>query len=197
MVRFVSNIEVRQNHQTRLINLNDIERLPGSKPIDNWLRLDATNSFIDIICDKEGLSRDQVFQTRRGRNGGTWAHPLLAVDYVMWFSPEFKYEALKWVYDGLCDLRNAAGDSFKEMCQTIEEVLAPPAYEAGKVYASEAWMIQSIAGIKTGQRNIASVDQLNDLAFLEKANTELLRCGIRDRSKRRDELKRLLRFRKL
>lgn len=39
--------------------------------------------------------------SRSGKSGGTYAHPLLVCEFMMWLSPEFKLNLLEWKVDGV------------------------------------------------------------------------------------------------
>lgn len=67
--------------------------------VDNFMRLDATKRYIATLerylarrlnsLTSEVVSKVDVFQTIEGRRGGTWFHPLLAVEFARWLDPEF------------------------------------------------------------------------------------------------------------
>jgi hypothetical protein len=68
--------------------------------LDNWLRLkssklemeDLVNSLkINSLTSEEESSNpySAIIQTKGGRKGGTWGHPLLAVKVARWISPAF------------------------------------------------------------------------------------------------------------
>ena len=67
----------------------------------------------------EALVESDVSVSRTGRYGGTWMHPVQFIDFMMWLSPEFKYQALKMVHDKLIEFRNDSGDSFKGMNEAL------------------------------------------------------------------------------
>ncbi len=64
------------NQRGDLLSLTDMWRAagsdPGKRPAD-WTRLPATIEFVSYICDVMGKSHDDVIQTLRGNEAGTWA----------------------------------------------------------------------------------------------------------------------------
>jgi len=188
MERDFNGIVIHQNHQTQMINVtelvsnfnkvqgltNDVDSmilntsnvrdlenvvLKGSKRIDNYWRLNETKDFLNSLARSEGCTVQDLTIARRGKYGGTWAHPLIFVDICMWLSPDFKVAALKIVYDHLLEIRDQSGDEYKTMCKAMKD----------KKIASEKWDYARVAGaISTGilgttakgSWNIASATEL-------------------------------------
>ena len=61
-----------------------------------------------------------AYDSRKGKNGGTWVHPLILIDIAMWLSPEFKYDAMKWLEDRLIQNRDLSGESYKKMASYLK-----------------------------------------------------------------------------
>ena len=93
------------------------------KDLDDFFNNKSTKDFIEIIKKKENAENvNSVYKKSRGRNGGTWMHPFLFIDFSMWLNPEFKYEVIKFVYDQLLQYRIEAGNSYKDMCTQISKI---------------------------------------------------------------------------
>src|SRR5690606_15811952 len=90
--------------------------------IDDFLRLDSTTSFIDALRDDFDNAEDsrylQPYLSTRGKNGGTWMHPYLFIDFAMWVNPKFKVQVIKFVYDELIKYRHNAGDNYKLLSES-------------------------------------------------------------------------------
>jgi len=121
---------VRQNHKTRMFNANDLHLVGNDlrkqagltqKQAASYFNLDSTKELINQICIIENLSSDDVKKSTRGKYGGTWVHPILFADMAMWYSPELKVKILKWVMDGLLDVRDNSGDSYKKMASALKQ----------------------------------------------------------------------------
>lgn len=67
------------------------------KRLDNWLRLAETKRYMRALAEALNTSdvRD-LLRTMRGRSGGTWLHPKLAVSLARWIDVRF---------DVWCDLQ--------------------------------------------------------------------------------------------
>jgi hypothetical protein len=58
--------------------------------VDFWIKTKETKEYIEALCRHLNTSkRRDLIRTKRGRNGGTWMHPRLAVPFARWCSPDF------------------------------------------------------------------------------------------------------------
>lgn len=66
--------------------------------IRNFMRLDGTVRYVETLqtyltrktntLTSERVSRVEVVERIEGRGGGTWFHPLLAIEFARWLDPE-------------------------------------------------------------------------------------------------------------
>lgn len=73
-------------------NLNALHRASGlgpNKAPTQWLR---TQSAKQLIKELEKETMQNCIVSLEGRNGGTFAHELLAVEYAGWISPAFRLQ---------------------------------------------------------------------------------------------------------
>lgn len=189
MARPMNGVSIRQDSKTKFFNANDLlglynARGKDSKRIQHYFDNEATKRYMDALLKEEiDNNRDSgelevaIVSTKRGKNGGTWMHPYLFIDFAMWLSPEFKITVIKWVYDNLISLRLDAGDSFKAVNSALFNARpnSPPLY-----YSNEAKMINTLVFGKPdrGQRNTATEAQLATLKALQKADVKLIRRGV-------------------
>lgn len=105
--------KVRQDREGRF-NLNDLHRMSevdkGKAPKE-WAKLDTTKALVEVLQDREdstgGKSPSlEVFKTREGRHGGTWAVLSLALAYAGYLSPEFRAACLKVVEERIEEDQN-------------------------------------------------------------------------------------------
>lgn len=184
-----SGVSVRQDTQTAFFNANDLldlynQKENAGKTIDAYLRNESTKRYIEALMQQENLNtvnsgylENTVISTKRGRNGGTWMHPYLFIDFAMWLSPEFKVKVVRWVYDNLIKFRIEAGDGFKQVNEALFDAKPNrPPFE----YANEAKMINKLVfgSPDKNQRNNATEDQLELLKSLQKADTQLIKDGL-------------------
>lgn len=124
MERQIMGVTVRQNHKTKMFNANDLHKLAnehrkveGLKPkqLAQYFELEGTQELMKEVCLTEVLKLEDVKKSTRGKQGGTWVHPILFVDLAMWYSPKLKVRIINWVLDGLMEIRDESGESFKRM----------------------------------------------------------------------------------
>ena len=68
----------------------------GKLPKD-WLKTEATKIYIAELAEELGIAGSGVkedfspllVRVEKGRNGGTWLHPELAVEFARWLSVKF------------------------------------------------------------------------------------------------------------
>ena len=114
---------LKQWNQQVKLNTHNSGYLKKQKDLDDFFSNKSTLEYIDVIIKRENLKeRNSVFIKSRGRNGGTWMHPFLFMDFAMWLNTDFKYEVVKFVYDQLIAYRNEAGDTYKNMCTEIAKI---------------------------------------------------------------------------
>lgn len=142
MERKLMGVVVRQNHKSKLFSANDLHKLAcehrkaeglAARQIGQYFDLDSTDELIKEICLTEVLKLDDVKKSARGKNGGTWIHPILFVDMAMWYSPKLKVRIINWVLDGLMEVRDESGDSYKRMNKTLTRYF-PKEFEAPLAY---------------------------------------------------------------
>ncbi len=198
MIRDLNGISVRQDSKTGFFNANDLLNLYNEtsgkeKKMQYYMETDSTRDTMSAIQKELQIHGENnefengVIETKRGKNGGTWMHPYLFIDFGMWLSPEFKVTVLKWVYDNLIKFRNQCGDGFKEVNDALFEQkpnLSP--FE----YANEARMINKLVfgAPDKGQRNGATEDQLALLKALQNTDVSLIEDGL-DYYERYEKLK--------
>nr|WP_244165640.1 KilA-N domain-containing protein [Pasteurella testudinis] len=56
---------------------------------NEWLRLDSTQEYIELLCKKLNTEKSRILKTTRGVNGGTWLHRRLAVAFARWLNVDF------------------------------------------------------------------------------------------------------------
>lgn len=94
------------------------------KSIDNYLSLKSTQEYLKALVNEENLNKkNPAYVSVRGKNGGTWMHPLLFMDFAMWLNPVFKVKVLKFVFDQMLHYRNEAGDAYKALSSAVAKIV--------------------------------------------------------------------------
>ncbi|WP_066111367.1 KilA-N domain-containing protein [Gallibacterium salpingitidis] len=70
------------------LNATAIAKHFNKVPVE-WLRLETTQQYIDLLSKKLNMGKSHILKTTRGVNGGTWLHRRLAVPFARWLNVEF------------------------------------------------------------------------------------------------------------
>ncbi len=71
----------------------------GNKKFNHWYELQTTKKIITELEDEILNTGIPVFKSvisEKGKNGGSWIHPDLAVQLAQWISPQFAIKVSRW-----------------------------------------------------------------------------------------------------
>lgn len=115
-----------------------------NKKAYEWLRLPATQSYIDVLAkalgfqSKAGLSLFGLVRTERGgMRAGTWLHPKLAVPFARWCSDEFAVQCDLYI-DSILFGNGYVLEQFKNACADLDAA-KKIASQSGKTLAIFRW----------------------------------------------------------
>jgi len=187
--RDLNGVSVRQDSKTSFFNANDLLELYNAtnpdrqKRLDKYLENKETHELMDAILEEmhnttnSGDYENGVIRTKKGKNGGTWMHPYLMMDFGMWLSPQFKVTVLRWFYDNVVLFRNECGSEYKLVTDALfeKDPKTPPF-----LYSREANMLNTLVFgcARKNQRNKATEDQLALLKALQRADSKLIKDGL-------------------
>lgn len=176
------------------------------KRVQHWLDNKETQEYIEKLNNRNSgdLGSDKCgniphLETKRGRNGGTWLHPKLAVVFARWLSVDFaiwcdeqidkiihgERESIDW---GM--MRHASKSSNKVANEILQMVRNEQGKETnGFHYANEAKLVNfALTGkFEPIDRDNLSADDLGLLASLENRNSVLIGRDV-DRETRKEIL---------
>ncbi len=136
------------------------------KRIDDFMKLKSTIEFIDALKDEINNTDDsrylEVYKSTRGKNGGTWMHPYLFIDFAMWINPKFKVKVIRFVYDELIKQRHNAGDNYVKLSASGVKLKG---YKFREVATALNWIVFNKRG--KNQRQDATQDELIELSELQ------------------------------
>ena len=149
MVRKMGNFNVTQRTKDGYFDASSLlkqwnESTGMQKQMSHYTSSSSTNEFIKALVNEEELKeRDSVLIQRRGKNGGTYMHPLLFLDFAMWINPSFKVKVLKFVYDEMIRYRNEAGDAYKELGCAVMKIVPKASMKKAMKKVAEAlnWIV--------------------------------------------------------
>ena len=130
MKRPMGNFLVEQRTKDSMFNATNLlkqwnEASGEKKEITKFFDNDNTKEFISALMEEENLNtQNSAYLKARGKNGGTWMHPILFVKFAMWLNPRFEVQVIKFVYDQMLKYRNDAGDAYKELGSAISKIVS-------------------------------------------------------------------------
>ena len=130
MNRPMGNFLVEQRTKDSMFNATNLlkqwnEASGEKKEITKFFDNDNTKEFISALMEEENLNtQNSAYLKARGKNGGTWMHPILFVKFAMWLNPRFEVQVIKFVYDQMLKYRNDAGDAYKELGSAISKIVS-------------------------------------------------------------------------
>ncbi len=170
----------------------------GKRPV-NWLELDSTDRYMASMSSALKVDKSDLLDIKKGRSGGTWMHPKLAIAFARWLNDDFavwcdlqiekiiygERESIDW---GM--MRHASKSSNK----VANEILMMVRQEQGKEtkhfhYANEAKLVNyALTGkFEPVDRDSLSAQDLDLLASLENRNSVLIGRDV-DRETRKEIL---------
>jgi len=167
-------------------NATAVAKRYGQNPND-WWRLPATQRYVAALDRKYG--KIPYLKTQRGKQGGTWLHPKLAVRFAQWLDDDFAVwcdEQIQTLINGThsshdrSKLRHEAAATYKVMSAVLQ--IARQTQGKGcqpHHFMAEAKLVNwALAGEFKGlDRDSLDSSQLDLLAKLEELNTVLIGSG--------------------
>lgn len=89
-IAFFNGVQVKTDNEGRL-SLTDLWRSAGSKreqAPNFWVNQDSTKQLIEVSAGFLNATQDCIINSKRGKNGGTYAHKQIALAYAKYLSPE-------------------------------------------------------------------------------------------------------------
>lgn len=175
MIRKMGNFDISQRTKDSMFSATELlsqwnKSIGASgrkgKRIDDFLNLESTKQFLEVL-NEEILNTDdsrylKTHISERGKNGGTWMHPFLFIDFAMWINPKFKLSVIKFVYDQLIQQRNDAGDNYISLSASGVKLKG---YDFREVAIAMQWIVFNKKA--KNQRQTATEQQLQELNKLQ------------------------------
>jgi hypothetical protein len=167
------------------INATEAAARFGKLPHE-WLRLPETVAYLEALAKCGKIP--QLVRTQRGRNGGTWLHPKLAVAFARWLSVDFAVWCDMQIDGLLCgeskpwaSARREAAIGHKAVCDAIAlNCEAQGKTPKPHLFINEARLINEvITGAFTGRnRDLLSAGELELVTMVEIRDVMLMGQGL-------------------
>lgn len=80
------------------ISLTQMAKASGRR-YNDWFRIDSTQAYLKALNLIVGLPVIEIIESEPGRYGGSWGHPLVAINFAQWCSPDIAVQVSKWVWE--------------------------------------------------------------------------------------------------
>lgn len=176
------------------INATEVASRFGKEPHE-WLRSPETMAYLEAMAKLKSGKIPDLVRTRRGRNGGTWLHPKLAVAFARWLSAEFAVWCDEQIDQliregggqGWSQARSELSTIHRALCEALKLCRA----DQGKTteahhYANEARLINQVIAQTFGgrAREQLTPHELNTVTRLESRDMVLLGKGLTYRERK-------------
>lgn len=113
---------IRQDYRSGFFCINDLRKMTNTYMENKghllamhaaYIKAEKTQEFINELIIEEDIANP--IKLKGGINAGTWVHPLIFLDYVIWLNPKLKVKTYKWVDDNLVLYCDKSRDSYKEL----------------------------------------------------------------------------------
>ena len=185
MVRPMGEFNVTQRTKDGFFNATELlkqwnEKAGMKKEVTKFFELQSTSELVKVIMERENLNtQDSTYLKTRGKNGGTWMHPVLFVDFAMWINPKFKYDVIKFVYDEMIKFRNLSDDAYPTMCKAVKSILPEEVFREKIKDLARSLNIIVYGKHESEMRNkIADESKLKELYELEMNIAQWINIGI-------------------
>lgn len=185
MTRPMGEFKVTQRTKDGFFNATELlkqwnENSGMKKEVTKFFEVQSTGELVKVIMERENLNtQDSTYLKMRGKNGGTWMHPILFIDFAMWINPSFKYDVIKFVYDEMIKFRNLSGDAYPTMCKAVKTILPEGMFREKIKDLARSLNIIVFGKHESEMRNkIADEAKLKELYELEMNIAQWINIGI-------------------
>ena len=185
MIRQMGDFQVEQRTKDGFFNatalLKQWNHSSGmQKQMIHYTDIEPTKEFLKALLEEENLKeRQDVLIQSKGKNGGTWMHPLLFLDFAMWLNPRFKVKVLKFVQDEMIKFRNLAGDAYPEMCKAVHSIIPESIFREKIVALAKSLNILVYGKHENQMRNkVGDASKIKELYELQHQIAQWINLGM-------------------
>lgn len=185
MIRPMGEFNVIQRTKDGFFNATELlkqwnHKSGMQKQMSHYTDICSTKEFTQALMNEENFKeRNSVLIQSRGKNGGTWMHPLMFIDFAMWINPAFKVKVLKFVYDEMIKFRNLAGDAYPSMCRAVRSIMPEPIFREKVKDLARSLNIIVYGRHESEMRNkIGDEAKIREMYELEKQISQWINIGL-------------------
>lgn len=130
IIHEANGVQIGQRPQDGYICLTSMAKA-NNKRLDKWIKAKNTKILIAEFERQEqlppnggSLAKPALIKIE-GRNGGTWAHPDIAIQFAQWCNPSFALQVSRWVRQWLSEGQKPVQLQPQPQTAEIEKTIAP------------------------------------------------------------------------
>lgn len=150
------NVTFKTEDGVVYVNATEMSKQFGKRP-SKWLELPSAKEFLSAL--QTIRKSDSLIKTIEGKNGGTWMHEDVAIEFARWLSPTFSI----WCNDKIKELLTTGKTEIKTCVQ--------PQTKGQELVLSTFSGIDFIA-------NVLRMNNVSKVALFNKASKDLANKGI-------------------
>lgn len=166
------------------INATEMGAIFDKRPAD-WRRLPDAIEYLDALCRKYNVGKSHFIKTQKGKGGGTWFHPKLAIPFARWLSADFAVWCDEQIHDLLSGGWQQERDLGKGYYRMMSDVIQMKRLEQGEDVKPHHFMTDAkligwaITGVFKGiDRDKADKRTLSAINTLMSYNAALVMKGL-------------------
>ncbi|MEO1800073.1 MAG: KilA-N domain-containing protein [Cyanobacteria bacterium J06629_2] len=105
IIHQANGLHIGQRIEDGYINLTQMAKA-HSKRVADWKENKQNIALLAHFKKKPEYKGFEPLISVRGRNGGTWGHPDIAIQFAQWLNPEFALQVSRWVREWMTTGKN-------------------------------------------------------------------------------------------
>jgi hypothetical protein len=121
--RAIDQTIVNQRVNDGYVNATELCKAAG-KLFADYRRNAPTQEFLQVLSLNMGKPIIELVQSRKGKYGGTWVHPKVAVHFGQWLSADFAVHVANWVFEWMATSRTPTAQPQPRVGQYLARMVA-------------------------------------------------------------------------
>lgn len=85
------------------------------KDASEWFETEMAKAALATLAERLNVPATSLYESKRGRSGGTWVHPRVIVRFAMWLDNDFSLQVEDWVHEWMASAQNPIQMTFNEL----------------------------------------------------------------------------------
>lgn len=179
-----NGLMIAQRRHDGYINLTQMAKAYGKRVAD-WKENEENIALLALFKQNPIYKGFEPLISLRGRNGGTWGHPDIAIQFAQWLDRGFALQVSRWIRDWMTNGKNpiVADYTPTDLLTEIEHLenliisirSQTRIFHTGSHQPADDHLVKSLHSISHNQLNIinSAIERLQRLKQVAEMNSEL------------------------